>query len=82
MTIEEKLLRSELPGTTQVVTLDSNGNPTMIIHSISEVVIRTDAFTWTENSVTEVRTASDKQITLTTNLTTLEQTVSAITEVT
>lgn len=80
MTIEEKLLRSELPETTQIVTLDSNGNPTMITHSISGVVIRTDAFTWTENSVTEVRTASNKQITLTTNLTTLEQTISAITE--
>lgn len=80
-TVEEKLLRSELPGTVQTVTFDSAGNPATITHSASGSTVRTDVFTWSSNSVTEVRTASDKQITITTNLTTLEQTISAITEV-
>ena len=81
MSVEDKLLRSELPGTTQTVTFDSNNNPSTITHSASGSTIRTDVFTWASNSVTEVRTASNKQITLTTNLTTLEQTISAISEV-
>lgn len=78
---ENAMLRSEIPGTVQTVTFDSSGNPATITHSASGSVVRTDVFTWTTNSVTEVRTASNKQITITTNLTTLEQTISAISEV-
>lgn len=79
--IEELLLRDELPGTSKTVTFDSNDNPASITHTANGSTVRTDVFTWGENSVTEVRTASDKRITITTNLTTLAQTISEIEEV-
>jgi len=79
--VEETLLRSEIPGTTVVVTFDANGNPATITHSADGSTVRTDVFTWGTGTVTEVRTASSKQITITTNLTTLAQTVSEIEEV-
>lgn len=80
--VEDMLLRSEIPGTVQTVTFDANNNPSTIVHSASGATVRTDAFTWGTNTITEVRTlSSGKSITITTNLTTLEQTISAITEV-
>lgn len=79
--IEETLLRSDLPGTTVTVTFDSNGNPATITHTSGGNTIRTDVFTWGDNTVTEVHTAFSKKITITTNLTTLAQTVSDIEEV-
>ena len=81
LTTEEILLRDELPGTTTAVTLNENGNPTSIIHSANGSPVRTDAFVWTEGSVTETRTTSSKYITITTNLETLAQTISDIGEV-
>lgn len=81
LTVEETLLRSDLPGTTVTVTFDSNNNPVSIVHSASGATVRTDAFVWGTDTVTETRTASDKYITITTNLTTLAQTVSEIQEV-
>ena len=81
MSIEEKLLRDELPGTTTTVTMDNNGNPTSIVHSENGNTVRTDSFVWSENSVVETRTASSKYITITTNLQTLAQTISDIGEV-
>ena len=81
MTVEETLLRSDLPGTTVTVTFDQNGNPATITHSANNTTVRTDVLTWGENTVMEVRTASDKYITITTNLETLAQTVSEIEEV-
>lgn len=81
MTIEELLLRSDLPGTTVAVTFDGNGNPSTITHTSGGNTVRIDVFTWGDNTVTEVRTASSKRITITTNLTTLAQTVSEIEEV-
>ena len=81
-TIEENLLRSELPGTTVAVTFDSNENPATITHSKNHVTIRTDVFTWGTDTVTEVRTlATGKKITITTNLETLAQTISDVEEV-
>lgn len=79
--IEELLLRDELPGTSKTVTFDSNDNPASITHTANGSTVRTDVFTWGENTVTEVRTASDKRITITTDLTTLAQTISEIEEV-
>ena len=80
--VEDMLLRSEIPGTVQTVTFDANNNPSTIAYNASGATVRTDAFTWGTNTVTEVRTlSSGKSITITTNLTTLEQTISAITEV-
>ena len=81
MSIEEKLLRDELPGTTTTVTMDNNGNPTSIVHSENGNTVRTDSFVWSENSVVETRTASSKYITITTNLQTLAQAISDIGEV-
>lgn len=81
-TIEENLLRSELPGTAVAVTFDSNDNPSTITHSKNNVTIRTDVFTWGTDSVTEVRTlATGKKITIVTNLVTLAQMISDVEEV-
>lgn len=80
--IEENLLNSDIPGTTQTVVFDSNGNPTSITHTANNTAVRTDTFVWTSGSVTETRTlASGKYITIATNLTTLETVVSAVQEV-
>lgn len=80
--IEENLLRSEMPGTSTTVTMDSNGNPTSIVHIANSETVRTDSFVWSTNSVVETRTlASGKYITITTNLDTLAQTISAVQEV-
>ena len=80
--IEENLLRSEMPGTSTTVTMDSNGNPTSIVHTANSETVRTDSFVWSTNSVVETRTlASGKYITITTNLETLAQTISAVQEV-
>lgn len=79
MTVEEKLLRSELPGTTVVVAFGSDDNPSSITHSANGTTIRTDIFTWVTGSVEEVRTLSTgEQITITTNLETLAQTISEV----
>lgn len=79
--VEETLLRDELPGTTTTVTLDGNGNPTSIVHSADGATVRTDTFVWSTNSVTETRETDEYYITITTNLTTLAQTISEIEEV-
>lgn len=81
LTVEEMLLRSDLPGTTVTITFDSNDNPVSIVHSANGTTVRTDAFVWGTDTVTETRTASDKYITITTDLATLAQTVSEIQEV-
>lgn len=82
MTVEEKLLRSELPGTTVVVAFGSDDNPSSITHSANGTTIRTDVFTWGTGSVEEVRTLSTgENITITTNLETLAQTISEVQEV-
>ena len=82
MTIEETLLQSELPGTTTTVTMDSDGNPTSIVHTANNETMRTDTFVWGTGTVTETRTlASGKYITITTNLDTLAQTISDVQEV-
>ena len=80
--LEENLLRSEMPGTSTMVTMDSNGNPTSIVHTANSETVRTDTFVWGTDTVTETRTlANGKYITITTNLTTLAQTISAVQEV-
>lgn len=81
MTVEEKLLRDELPGTSKTVTFDANDNPVSIVYSADGQTIRTDVFVWSTNTVTETRTASNKYITIITNLETLAQTISEVQEV-
>ena len=77
----DNLLIGELPGTTQTVTFDSNDNPSTITHSKNGSTVRTDVFTWGTNTVTEVRTAYGKYITITTDLTTLQSVISEVQEV-
>lgn len=80
--IQENLLNSEIPGTTQTVVFDSNGNPTSITHTANNTTVRTDIFVWGTGTVTETRTlATGKYITITVNLDTLAQTISVIQEV-
>lgn len=80
--VKENLLRSEMPGTSTTVTMDSNGNPTSIVHTANSETVRTDTFVWGTGTVTETRTlANGKYITITTNLVTLAQTISDIQEV-
>ena len=80
--IEENLLRSEMPGTSTTVTMDSNGNPVSIVHTANSETVRTDSFVWGTGSVVETRTlANGKYITITTDLDTLAQTISAVQEV-
>lgn len=80
--VEENLLRSEMPGTSTTVTMDSNGNPTSIVHTANSETVRTDSFVWGTGTVTETRTlANGKYITITTNLVTLAQTISEVQEV-
>ena len=76
------LMIDEIPGTTKTVTFDNDNNPASITHAANGNTVRTDVFTWTSTTVTEVRTlASGKSITIVTNLETLEQTISDIEEV-
>lgn len=80
--LSDNLLFSEMQGTSTTVTMDSNGNPTSIVHTANSETVRTDAFVWGTGTVTETRTlANGKYITITTNLTTLAQTISAVQEV-
>lgn len=79
--VNEMLMNSSIPGTTETVVFDSNHKPASVTHTASGVAVRTDVFTWGTNSVTEVRTlANGKHVTLVTNLTTLVTTISEIQE--
>ena len=70
------LLDDEIPDTVQTITFDQNGNVQSIAHSRNNVAVRTDVFTFAANSVTEVRTLSTGQsLTIVTNLSTLETTI-------
>lgn len=66
----------EIPDTTQAITFDQSGNVQSIVHSRNNTAVRTDVFTFEENTITEVRTlANGHSLTMVTNLTTLETTV-------
>lgn len=71
------LLHDEIPGTTQTIAFDSSGNVSTITHTNgSNVDVRTDAFTFAANSITEVRTLNTGEtLTVVTNTTTLVTTV-------
>ena len=72
------LQEENIPGTTQTITFDSSGNVSQIKHCTTgtTTAVRTDAFTFAANSITEVRTlATGESLTIVTNTTTLETTV-------
>ena len=75
------LFSENIPDTTATVVFGSGGKPAIITHTKNNTAVRTDEFVWSDNSVTETRTlASGKYITITTNLNTLVQSISAIQE--
>lgn len=69
------LQMDEIPDTVQSYTF-ADGTVSQIVHNRSGVAIRTDVFTYGENTITEVRTLNTgESLTIVTNLTTLETTV-------
>ena len=71
------LLHDEIPDTTQTITFDSLGNVSTIMHTNgNNVAVRTDAFAFATNSITEVRTLNTgESLTIVMNATTLTTTV-------
>lgn len=66
----------EIPDTVQSITFDAAGNVDTITHTRDNVAIRTDEFTFGANTITEVRTLNTgESLTIVTNTTTLETTV-------
>lgn len=71
----QMLLCDEVPDTVQSYTF-SGGSVSQVAHNRSNTAIRTDVFTYTDNTITEVRTLNTgESLTIVTNLTTLETTV-------
>ena len=68
---------SDIPDTTQSIAFDQHGNISSITHTNSgNVAVRTDVFTFGQNTITEVRTLNTgESLTIATNLTTLVTTV-------
>ena len=66
----------EIDNTVQTITFASDGSVQKIEHKRNNVIIRTDTFTFAANMITEVRTLNTGEtLTIATNLTTLETTV-------
>lgn len=74
---EDLMLQEEtIPDTVQTITFDSAGNVSAITHTANNVAVRTDAFTFGTDTITEVRTLSTgESLTIVTNTTTLQTTV-------
>lgn len=71
----QKLLCDDVPDTVQTYTF-SAGSVSQVTHTKNGTDVRTDAFTYGESTITEVRTLSTgESLTIVTNLTTLETTV-------
>lgn len=69
------LTQEEIPGTTQRYTFEEDGTIKKIEHVQNGQAIRTDTFTFGENVITEVRTASTGEtLTIVTNTETMETT--------
>lgn len=70
------LQEETIPDTVQTITFDSVGNVSAITHTANNVAVRTDAFTFGTNTITEVRTLSTGEtLTIVTNTTTLQTTI-------
>lgn len=69
------LLNDEIPNTVQTYTF-TDGSVSQVLHKLGSTTIRTDVFTYSTNTITEVRTLNTgERLTIVTNLTTLETTV-------
>lgn len=65
-----------IPGTVQTITYDAVGNIQTVTHTKNDAAFRTDTFSFTNNSITEVRTlSSGETLTIVTNTQTLQMTV-------
>ena len=75
--INAALQEENIPGTTQTITFDADGNVQSIVHkNSSNVAVRTDAFTFGTDTITEVRTLNTgESLTIVTNTNTLVTTV-------
>lgn len=70
------LQEDSIPGTTQTITFDADGDVQRIVHSSGNTAVRTDVFTFGTDTITEVRTlASGASLTIVTNTDTLVTTV-------
>lgn len=75
---KQKLLCDEVPNTVQSYTF-TDGSVSQVAHKINNVAVRTDTFTYGTNTITETRTlATGEVLTIVTNLTTLETSVSYV----
>ena len=71
----QKLLNDEVPNTTQSYTF-TDGSVSKVEHLSGTTAIRTDVFTYGTNTITETRTLNSGEVlTIVTNLTTLQTTV-------
>lgn len=69
------LLHDEIPNTVQTYVF-TDGSVSQVLHKSGNTTVRTDAFTYATNTITEVRTLNTgERLTIVTNLTTLETTV-------
>lgn len=55
----------EIPGTTQEVSFDTDGNIKMVEHKQAYDTVRTDKFTFSGETITEIRTLNNTKATLT-----------------
>ena len=70
-----KLLPDDIPNTVQTYEFQG-GSVSQVLHKSEGVVVRTDVFAYGTDTITETRTLSTgEKLTITTNLTTLETTV-------
>lgn len=70
------LVAESLDDATITPTVDSDGNFTGLVHKINGATVRTDTYTITSTTATEVRTlATGERLTITTNLTTMATTL-------
>ena len=70
------LLKSEIENTTQSISFAEDGSVQSVTHSRNDSAYRTDVFTFTASSITEVRTLSSGQhLTIATDLTTLQSVI-------
>lgn len=77
--IRVKLLAAEVPNTTQQYTFGDDGVISKVEHKSGNTALRTDTFTFTDTTATEVRTlSSGETLTIVTNLETLETTVTYV----
>ena len=75
LNIAMNLLHDEIPNTVQTYVF-ADGSVSQVLHKSGNTTVRTDTFTYATNTITEVRTLNTgERLTIVTNLTTLETTV-------